>query len=66
MVNGYVNAEPGCPRPPPSLNPFSELIIDLYGPDTESRARTAIGAATLPLNLSVVSSAEVEIAAPTP
>jgi hypothetical protein len=44
------------------MNPFSDLIIDLYGPDAGSRARTAIGVATVPLNLPAVISGEVEIA----
>jgi enamine deaminase RidA (YjgF/YER057c/UK114 family) len=64
MVNGYVNAEPGYPQTTAVMNPCSELIIDLYGTDTGSHARTAIGVATVPLNLPVVISAEVEIAVP--
>jgi hypothetical protein len=51
MVNGYVNAEPGYPHTTAVMNPFSELIIDLYGTDTGSHARTAIGVAIVPLNL---------------
>jgi enamine deaminase RidA (YjgF/YER057c/UK114 family) len=66
MVNGYVNAEPGYPHTTAVMNPFSELIIDLYGTDTGSHARTAIGVTTVPLNLPVVISAEVEIAPPRP
>jgi enamine deaminase RidA (YjgF/YER057c/UK114 family) len=64
MVNGYVNAEPGYPQTTAVMNPFSELIIELYGPDKGSHARTAIGVATVPLNLPVVISAEVEITQP--
>lgn len=66
MVNGHVNAEPGYPQTTAVLNPCSELIIDLYGPDTGGHARTAIGVASLPLNLPVVISAEIEIVPPTP
>ncbi len=66
MVNGYVNAEPDYSQTTAVLNPCSDLIIDLYGPDTGSHARTAIGVAAVPLNLPVVISAEVEIAPPTP
>jgi len=66
MVNGYVNAEPGYPQTTAVLNPSSELIIDLYGTDAGSHARTAIGVATVPLNLPVVISAEVEINPPKP
>jgi enamine deaminase RidA (YjgF/YER057c/UK114 family) len=64
MVNGYVNAESGYPHTTAVMNPLSELIIDLYGTDTGSHARTAIGVATVPLNLPVVVSAEVEITQP--
>ena len=46
------------------MNPFSALTIDPYGADTGSHARTAIGVTTVPLNLSVVISAEVKIARP--
>jgi enamine deaminase RidA (YjgF/YER057c/UK114 family) len=66
MVNGYVNAEPGYPQTTAVMNPASVLIIDLFGTDTGSHARTAIGVATVPLNLPVVISAEVEIAPPKP
>jgi enamine deaminase RidA (YjgF/YER057c/UK114 family) len=62
MVNGYVNAEPGYQQTTAVMNPCSELIVDLYGTDAGMHARTAIGAATVPLNLPVVISAEVEIA----
>ncbi|MGH9917326.1 MAG: RidA family protein, partial [Nitrososphaerales archaeon] len=43
MVNGYVNAEPGYPHTTAVMNSCSELIIDLYGTDAGSHARTAIG-----------------------
>jgi hypothetical protein len=53
----------GYPQTTAVMNPFSELIINLYGTDIGSHARTAIGAAAVPLNLLVVISAEVEISA---
>ena len=40
MVNGYINAEPGYPQTTDVMNPCSDLIIDLYGTDTGSHART--------------------------
>lgn len=61
MVNGFVNAEPGYPHTTAVMNPLSDLIVDLYGPDVGAHARTAIGVATVPLNLPVVIAAEVEI-----
>ena len=62
IVNGFVNAEPAYAQTTSVLNPFSELIIDVFGSDVGSHARTAIGVTTVPLNLPVVVSAEVEIA----
>jgi enamine deaminase RidA (YjgF/YER057c/UK114 family) len=61
MVNGFVNAEPGYPQTTAVMNPFSELIVDLYGPEAGAHARTAIGVAALPLSLPVVIAAELEI-----
>ena len=61
MVNGFVNAEPGYPHTTAVMNPLSDLLIDLYGTEVGAHARTAIGVATVPLNLPVVITAEVEI-----
>jgi len=62
IISGYVNAEPGYAQTTAVMNPVSALILDLYGTDVGTHARTAIGVAALPLNLPVVISAEVEIA----
>jgi enamine deaminase RidA (YjgF/YER057c/UK114 family) len=61
-VTAYVNAEPGYPQTTAVMNPCSELILDLFGPDPGRHARSAIGVAALPLDLPVVVSAEVEVA----
>ncbi|HEX8859911.1 MAG TPA: RidA family protein [Actinomycetes bacterium] len=61
MVHGMVNAEPGYGQTTNVINGFSDLIVDLYDDDVGQHARTAIGVATLPLNLCVVIAAEVEI-----
>jgi enamine deaminase RidA (YjgF/YER057c/UK114 family) len=63
MINGHVNADPGYRETTAVMNPCSEFIVDLYGPDAGTHARTAIGVATVPLNLPVVISAEVAIEA---
>jgi enamine deaminase RidA (YjgF/YER057c/UK114 family) len=60
-VSGYINAEPGYAQTTAVINPVSELIVDLYGANAGTHARTAIGVAALPLNLPVVIAAEVEI-----
>ena len=62
MVNGMVNAEPGYRETGNVLNGFSELILELYGPEVGQHARTGVGMAALPLNNAVVVAAEVEIA----
>lgn len=59
-VSGHVNAEPGYAQTTAVINPVSELLLDLYGPEAGAHARTAIGVAALPLNLPVVISAEIE------
>ena len=64
IIDGHINAEPGYPHTTAVINPVSELIVQLYGPDAGRHARTAIGAPALPLNLPVVLAAQVEIAAP--
>ncbi len=63
VVNGHINAEPGYAGTTSVINPASKLLLDLYGADAGTHARTAIGAAALPLNLPVVISAEIEIVA---
>jgi enamine deaminase RidA (YjgF/YER057c/UK114 family) len=61
MVHGMVNAMPGSVASTNVINGFSDLILDLYGPEIGRHARTAVGMAALPLNLCVVVAAEVEI-----
>lgn len=60
MVNGMVNADPGYPQTTLPINGFSELILELYGPEIGQHARTAVGMAALPVNSPIVVAAEVE------
>jgi enamine deaminase RidA (YjgF/YER057c/UK114 family) len=60
-VSGFVNADPGYAQTTLVLNPFSDLILEVFGLDIGAHARTAIGVAALPLNLPLVVSAEVEL-----
>ncbi|RPJ43663.1 MAG: RidA family protein, partial [Chloroflexi bacterium] len=46
---------------PRVINGFSELILELYGPERGAHARSAVGMASLPFNLPVEIEAEVEI-----
>jgi enamine deaminase RidA (YjgF/YER057c/UK114 family) len=44
------------------INGFSELILELYGPEAGGHARSAVGMAELPFNIPVEIEAEVQIA----
>jgi enamine deaminase RidA (YjgF/YER057c/UK114 family) len=61
-VFGMVNSAPGFTRQPQVLNGFSDLILELYGPERGAHARSAVGMAELPFQLPVEIEAEVEIA----
>ena len=60
-VFGMVNAAPGFNRTPDVINGFSDLIIELYGPETGAHARSAIGVAELPFDIPVEIEGEIEI-----
>jgi enamine deaminase RidA (YjgF/YER057c/UK114 family) len=60
-VSGLVNVAPGFTETTAVINGFSDLVLELYGQDVGRHARTAIGAAMLPLNSPVIISAEVEV-----
>ena len=62
MVYRVVNADPGYPQTTTAINAFSDLVLDLYGPDVGQHARVAVSMATLPLNNAVTVAAEVEFA----
>ncbi|HEX9077608.1 MAG TPA: RidA family protein [Anaerolineae bacterium] len=61
-VFGMVNAAPGFTQLPQVINGFSDLIIELYGPEAGTHARSAVGMAELPFGFPVEIEAEVEIA----
>ncbi len=60
-VFGMVNAAPGFTQLPAVINGFSELILELYGPERGAHARSAVGVAELPFGIPVEIEAEVEI-----
>jgi enamine deaminase RidA (YjgF/YER057c/UK114 family) len=62
-VFGMVNSAPGFGRQPNVINGFSDLIVELYGPEAGDHARSAVGMAELPLGMPVEIEAEVEITA---
>ncbi len=60
-VFGMVNSAPGFTDQPSVINGFSDLILELYGPEAGRHARSAVGMAELPFGLPVEIEAEVEI-----
>ena len=61
-VFGMVNSAPSFNQQPSVVNGFSDLIMELYGPEAGTHARSAVGMAELPLGIPVEIEAEVEIA----
>jgi enamine deaminase RidA (YjgF/YER057c/UK114 family) len=62
-VFGMVNAAPDFRDMPRVINGFSDLILELFGPEIGQHARSAIGVAELPWGIPVEVEAEVEIRA---
>jgi enamine deaminase RidA (YjgF/YER057c/UK114 family) len=60
-VFGMVNAAPGFNRMPAVINGFSDLIVELWGPEPGSHARSAVGLAELPFDIPVEIEAEVAV-----
>jgi hypothetical protein len=60
-VFGMVNSAPDFNRQPAVINGFSELILQVYGPEAGAHSRSAVGMASLPFNIPVEIEAEVEI-----
>lgn len=61
-VFGMVNSAPGFNRQPAVINGFSDLILELYGPEKGQHARSAVGLAELPFDMPVEIECEVELA----
>lgn len=59
-VYAMVNVSPGFNQTPKVTNGYSDLILELYGPEVGAHARSSIGMA-IPLNAPVNCEAEVEI-----
>jgi enamine deaminase RidA (YjgF/YER057c/UK114 family) len=58
---GMVNSAPGFIRQPAVINGFSDLILELYGPEAGKHARSAVGLAELPFGIPVEIEAEAAI-----
>jgi enamine deaminase RidA (YjgF/YER057c/UK114 family) len=60
-VFGMVNSAAGFNKQPAVINGFSDLILELYGPEAGGHARSAVGMAELPFDIPVEIEAEVEL-----
>jgi enamine deaminase RidA (YjgF/YER057c/UK114 family) len=58
---GLVQCAPGFDRPPAVINGFTDLVLEVWGPDAGRHARSAIGAAQLPFDVPVEVEAVVEL-----
>lgn len=60
-VFGMVNSAAGFNQQPAVINGFSDLILQLYGPEAGGHARSAVGMAELPFDIPVEIEAEVDL-----
>ncbi|MGD2100686.1 MAG: RidA family protein [Acidimicrobiia bacterium] len=60
-VFGMVNSAPGFDSQPTVINGFSDLIIEVFGPDVGRHSRSAVGMAALPFGIPVEIEAEVTV-----
>lgn len=59
-VFGMVNSAPGFNRQPNVINGFSDLVLELFGPEIGAHSRSAVGMAELPFDIPVEIEGEVE------
>ncbi len=55
------SSAPGFDRQPAVINGFSDLILELYGPQAGARARSAADMAELPFGIPAEIEGEVQI-----
>lgn len=60
-VFGMVNSAPGFMQQPSVINGFSDLILEIFGPEVGAHSRSAVGMAELPFNIPVEIEGEVEL-----
>jgi enamine deaminase RidA (YjgF/YER057c/UK114 family) len=59
---GLVQCAPGFDKPPAVINGFTDLVLEVWGPEAGRHARSAIGAGQLPFDVPVEVEAVVEVA----
>jgi len=60
-VFGMVNSAPGFTEQPSVINGFSDLILEVFGPEVGAHSRSAVGMAELPFGIPVEVEGEVEL-----
>ncbi len=60
-VFGMVNSAPGFRMQPSVINGFSDLILEVFGPEVGAHSRSAVGLAELPFGIPVEIEGEVEL-----
>jgi hypothetical protein len=60
-VFGMVNSAPGFNRQPSVINGFSDLVLEVFGPEVGAHCRSAVGMAELPFDIPVEIEGEVEL-----
>jgi enamine deaminase RidA (YjgF/YER057c/UK114 family) len=58
---GLVRCAPGFDKPPAVINGFTDLVLEVWGPEAGRHARSAIGAGQLPFGVPVEVEAIVEL-----
>ena len=62
QVQGFVNAVPEFGDHPAVVNAASDVFVEVFGREAGSHARFAVGAGSLPFNVSVEVAAVLEVA----
>ena len=60
-ILGMVNSAPGFNNQPEVINGFTDIILDVFGPEVGRHTRSAVGLAELPFDIAVEIEGEVEI-----
>lgn len=60
-IFGMVNCAPGFTQLPGVINGFSDLIIEVFGPEVGAHSRSAVGLAELPFDIPVEIEGECEL-----
>jgi hypothetical protein len=60
-VFGMVNSATGFNKQPAVINGFSDLILELYGPEAGGHSRSAVGMAELPFDIPVEIEGEIDL-----